>query len=290
VHQWLRRYANEGGLGGLADRSSKPDSCPHRMSAAVEAQIVGLRREHPGWGPSRIAWEPGRAGVVPLPGRSSVYRALARHGLVAARKRRRRREDYRRWERGRAMELWQMDVMGRVFLAGGQEVKAAPYGRRWPGVSAGLWPFARPRPSHAGPHPRMRADQVGSLGEQAGAHAAIFLAARLSSSRPPPLGRSLRSRRMRSASPTLDRSPLTRIRRLSRKIGDEQAMVGGAGSRLGCPAILLCLAFGAGPQWVVRTPEKVVCLSCLCAPLTAVRRRIPVMPRMQGGATARRKL
>jgi len=61
--------------------------------------------------------------VVPLPGRSAVYRALVRHGLVQARKRRRRREDYRRWERPRAMDLWQMDVMGRVFLAGGLEVK-----------------------------------------------------------------------------------------------------------------------------------------------------------------------
>ena len=52
-----------------------------------------------------------------------VYRALVRHGLVEAKKRKRRREDYRRWERGRAMELWQMDVMGRVHLADGQEVK-----------------------------------------------------------------------------------------------------------------------------------------------------------------------
>jgi transposase InsO family protein len=76
-----------------------------------------------GVGPSRIRWELERAGVVPLPGRSAVYRALVRHGLVAARRRRRRREDYRRWERPRAMDLWQMDVMGRVFLADGSEVK-----------------------------------------------------------------------------------------------------------------------------------------------------------------------
>jgi transposase InsO family protein len=61
--------------------------------------------------------------VAPLPGRSAVYRALIRHGLVDPRKRKRRREDYRRWERGRAMQLWQMDVMGRVHLAGGREVK-----------------------------------------------------------------------------------------------------------------------------------------------------------------------
>jgi transposase InsO family protein len=123
VHEWLRRYANEGGLGGLADRSSKPESCPHQMPAAAEARIVGLRRAHPGWGPSRIRWQLEREGMVPLPGRSPVYRALVRHGLVEARKRRRRREDYRRWERGRAMELWQMDVMGRVHLADGLEVK-----------------------------------------------------------------------------------------------------------------------------------------------------------------------
>jgi transposase InsO family protein len=123
VHGWLRRYAGEGGLAGLVDRSSRPGSCPHQMSAVVEAQVVRLRREHPAWGPSRIVWQLERAGIVPLPGRSSVYRALVRHGLVEARKRKRRREDYRRWERGRAMELWQMDVVGRVYLADGLEVK-----------------------------------------------------------------------------------------------------------------------------------------------------------------------
>jgi transposase InsO family protein len=123
VHAWLARYANEGGLAGLADRSSRPGSCPHQMSPVVEARIVGMRREHPGWGPSRIVWQLGRAGVAPVPGRSSVYRALIRHGLIIPGKRKRRREDYRRWERGRSMELWQMDVMGRVHLADGTEVK-----------------------------------------------------------------------------------------------------------------------------------------------------------------------
>jgi transposase InsO family protein len=122
VHEWLRRYAGEG-LGGLADRSSRPGSCPHQMAAVTEARIVTLRREHPGWGPSRIRWVLEREGVVPLPGRSAVYRALLRHGLAGGRKRRRRREDYRRWERGAAMQLWQLDVMGRVFLADGTEVK-----------------------------------------------------------------------------------------------------------------------------------------------------------------------
>src|SRR5262249_15564563 len=89
----------------------------------VEARVVKLRVDHPGWGPSRIVWQLERESVAPLPGRSAVYRALIRHGLITPGRRRRRREDYRRWERGRAMELWQMDVMGRVHLASGVEVK-----------------------------------------------------------------------------------------------------------------------------------------------------------------------
>jgi transposase InsO family protein len=123
VHDWLRRYAGDGGLAGLVDRSSRPGSCPHQVSALIEARVVGLRRAHPAWGPSRIVWQLERDGAGPLPGRSSVYRALVRHGLVEGKKRKRRRGGYRRWERGRAMELWQMDVMGRVHLADGLEVK-----------------------------------------------------------------------------------------------------------------------------------------------------------------------
>jgi len=123
VHGWLRRYAGSGGLGGLADRSSRPASCPHQMPAVVEATVVGMRRAHPGWGPDRIRWQLARDGLEPVPGRSSVYRALVRHGLVEARKRRRKREDYRRWERSRSMELWQMDVMGRLHLSDGRECK-----------------------------------------------------------------------------------------------------------------------------------------------------------------------
>ena len=38
---------------------------------------AGHRRAHPGWGPPRILTQL-RDGVVPLPGRSSVYRALVR--------------------------------------------------------------------------------------------------------------------------------------------------------------------------------------------------------------------
>ena len=72
VHEWLRRYAG-GGLAGLADRSSRPASCPHQMAPVVEAAVVGMRRAHPAWGPSRILWRLERDGVEPVPSRSAVY-------------------------------------------------------------------------------------------------------------------------------------------------------------------------------------------------------------------------
>jgi len=122
VHRWLRRYAR-GGIGGLADDSSRPATCPHQMAAQVEARIVELRRAHPGWGPRTIAHYLGREQVAPLPSRSSIYRCLVRHRLIDPQRRRKRREDYRRWERLRPMELWQMDVMGGVKLEGGDELK-----------------------------------------------------------------------------------------------------------------------------------------------------------------------
>jgi transposase InsO family protein len=93
------------------------------MAAALEARIVEMRREHPGWGPRTILYWLETEGVAPLPGRTSVERWLIRHGLVTPQPRKRRREDYRRWERNRSMELWQMDIVGGVRLADGSEAK-----------------------------------------------------------------------------------------------------------------------------------------------------------------------
>ena len=122
VHTWLRRYA-DGGMAGLADKSSKPESCPHQMAPLIEARVVALRREHPRWGPRSIRTHLAKEGFAPLPGLSSIYRTLVRHQLLEPSKRKRSRADYKRWERSRSMELWQMDVVGRFHLADGTEVK-----------------------------------------------------------------------------------------------------------------------------------------------------------------------
>ena len=48
-----------------------------------------------------------------------------RHRLIQVQPRKRRRGDYKRWERSRPMAWWQMVVMGGVYLAAGTEVKVA---------------------------------------------------------------------------------------------------------------------------------------------------------------------
>jgi transposase-like protein len=117
LHRWLLRYANEG-LVALADKSSKPDRCPHQMAPEVEARIIELRRSHPGWGPRTILNKLRRELDAP-PSRSAIYRCLVRHRLIQPKPRRRRRDDYKRWERSRSMELWQLDIMGNVLLNNG---------------------------------------------------------------------------------------------------------------------------------------------------------------------------
>jgi transposase InsO family protein len=122
VHKWIARY-EAGGLAALADRSHRPNSCTHQISPELEALICELRRQHPGWGPRRILHQLTKQGVDPLPGRSSIYRCLKRHNLVELRRRKKRRDEFRRFERDRPMQLWQLDVMSGVLLDDGTDLK-----------------------------------------------------------------------------------------------------------------------------------------------------------------------
>jgi transposase len=92
VHVWSNAYAAEG-LRGLADRSSRPQSCPRLMAPEVEARIVVMRREHPGWGSRTILTWLAREGWVRSPRRTSIDRCLVRHGLVTPQARRGKRSD-----------------------------------------------------------------------------------------------------------------------------------------------------------------------------------------------------
>jgi transposase InsO family protein len=62
--------------------------------------------------------------VGPVPSESAAYRALVRAGMIDPSLRDRRSRKWKRWERGAAMELWQMDIVGGFPLADGTSAKA----------------------------------------------------------------------------------------------------------------------------------------------------------------------
>jgi len=85
--------------------------------------VLDMRKRHPLWGPQRIQFELVEEGYDPPPSHMSIYRALVRSGLVVKGDRQKVLRSYKRWERGRPMELWQMDVVGSIFTRDGTEAK-----------------------------------------------------------------------------------------------------------------------------------------------------------------------
>jgi hypothetical protein len=73
-------------------------------------------------GSERLVFEMDRRGHSTST-RSTVYRVLVRNGPIEPRSRRHRRQDYKRWERPVAMQLWQFDVTASALLADGRAVK-----------------------------------------------------------------------------------------------------------------------------------------------------------------------
>src|SRR5712691_11649974 len=123
MHRWLVRYEGDG-LDGLNNRSHRPAQSPHQMPPAVEAMVLEMRRSHPYWGARRIAFELVRKRVERAPSESAVYRCLVRAAVIDPLSRQRRRETWKRWERGAPMELWQLDLVHGFVMADGTSAKA----------------------------------------------------------------------------------------------------------------------------------------------------------------------
>jgi hypothetical protein len=65
----------------------------------------------------RIAHQLRREGLE-VPSLMTIHRVLARKGLIVERAARKKLPTYKRWERARPMELWQMDVVGGAHRSG----------------------------------------------------------------------------------------------------------------------------------------------------------------------------
>src|SRR5689334_9480159 len=83
------RY-KDSGTEAFTDRSRRPYRQANRLPAPIEATIVRLKREYPGWGAPKIR-EKLRPQITTAqrPAISTVHAVLDRHGLVKRRRRRR---------------------------------------------------------------------------------------------------------------------------------------------------------------------------------------------------------
>ena len=116
VSKWVARY-RANGLDGLRNRSSRPHSCPHRVSAAVEELVVAERRRLR-IGPDDLA---ARLGLAPV----TVWRVLRRHGCSRMADFDRTHTVAVRYQRERPGELIHIDTkkLGRIPDGGGWRLR-----------------------------------------------------------------------------------------------------------------------------------------------------------------------
>lgn len=82
---WLRRYQEAGNdVSVVADRSHRPHTMPTKVSEALEAHIVQLRKAHPTWGPKKLlAWTFHHRPEIAMPARGCSPRGRRKADMNA---------------------------------------------------------------------------------------------------------------------------------------------------------------------------------------------------------------
>jgi putative transposase len=106
------------GIHALSDRSRRPYRQANRLPPPIEALIVRLKREYPGWGAPKIREKLRQQSTAPhCPAISTVHAVLDRHGLVTRRRRRRHGSTATALSRPTAPNaLWCADYKGEFML------------------------------------------------------------------------------------------------------------------------------------------------------------------------------
>ncbi len=111
LYKLIARF-REGGYGALEPRSRRPRSCAHAVAPEIQAAIVRLRGELAAaghdCGPHTIAHHL-RLEVGTAPSVATIWRILARHGLITPQPHKRPRSSFIRFEADLPNELWQAD-------------------------------------------------------------------------------------------------------------------------------------------------------------------------------------
>src|ERR1039458_6660057 len=111
LYKLIARY-REGGYDALEPRSRRPRSCAHAVAPEIQAAIVRLRGELAAaghdCGPHTIAHHL-RLELGSTPSVATIWRILARHGLITPQPHKRPRSSFIRFEALLPNELWQAD-------------------------------------------------------------------------------------------------------------------------------------------------------------------------------------
>ncbi|MFJ4105830.1 IS481 family transposase [Amycolatopsis japonica] len=122
-YRYVTRVRNEA-ANGFIRRSTAPHHRPTAFGAEVAEALLRARKElaDEGWdnGPISIRWRLEKAGFIPLPSTSAIYRILREHGQIEPEPRKRPRTR-RRFEYSDPNGCWQIDGM-EYYLADGQKV------------------------------------------------------------------------------------------------------------------------------------------------------------------------
>lgn len=112
VYELLARYRADGEA-GLVPRSKRPHTSPTQVGAALEEEIVGLRKHlaEEGFdaGPQTLHYHLSRRGG-PVPSVSTIWRILTRRGFIVPQPHKRPRCSFVRFEAALPNECWQADT------------------------------------------------------------------------------------------------------------------------------------------------------------------------------------
>ena len=115
--KWIERF-QEGE--SLADRSRAPKSCPGRIDAETEAEIVRIRQLHPALGAVKLRRIMENAGYTGLPCARTFNNIFQRHGLIG-REESAAAAPIRRFEKAVPNEMWQADFKGHFRMNNGYQ-------------------------------------------------------------------------------------------------------------------------------------------------------------------------
>lgn len=115
-YKWKERYAAQL---PLTDRIRRPHTSPGRTPEEMEARILAVRADNPGWGARKIQEFLQQQGCPNVPCAKTVNNIFNRYGCIS-REESLKRKPFIRFEKELCNQMWQADFKGEFRMADGQ--------------------------------------------------------------------------------------------------------------------------------------------------------------------------